>query len=145
MWNRKRKMVNERRRKLLLWIEEILKLSRKWREWKIQEEYARQMIECKGWSKEMKASWTKVRERLDIKDRREEIKKEKAEYYAELKIKVKEKEEKNDEMYALMPKYVKRTIKDKDEFMQGVMSKKTLKRLKILCLRCRAILLFREE
>ncbi|MBQ8284548.1 MAG: hypothetical protein IJX75_05610 [Clostridia bacterium] len=145
MWNRKRKMANERRKKLLTWIEEILELSRKSREWETQEEYARQIIECKGWSKEMKASWAKVRERLDIQDRREEIKKEKAEYYAELKIKVKEKEEKNDEMYARLPKSIKRTIKNKDEFMQGIMSKKTLKRLKILCLRCRAILLFQEE
>jgi len=145
MWNRKRKMANERRRKLLNWIEEILELSRKWREWEIQEEYARQIIECKGWSKEMKASWEKVRERLGIKDRREEIKKEKAEYYAELKIKVKEKEEKNDEMYARLPKSIKRTVKDKEAFMQGIMRKKTLNRLKITYLKNKAILLFREE
>lgn len=145
MWNRKRKMANERRKKLLIWIEEILELSRKWREWEIQEEYARQMIECKGWSKEMKASWAKVRERLGIKDRREEIKKEKAEYYAELKIKVKKKEEKNDEMYARLPKSIKRTVKDKEGFMQGIMRKKTLNRLKITYLKNKAILLFREE
>ena len=145
MWNRKRKMANERRRKLLLWLEEILKLSRKWREWKIQEEYARQIIECKGWSKEMKASWGKVRERLEIQDRREEIKKEKAEYYEELKIKVREKEEQNDEMYARLPKCIRRTVKNKEGFMQGIMRKKTLNRLKIRYLINKAILLFQEE
>ena len=145
MWNRKRRMANERRRKLLTWIEEILELSRKSREWEIQEEHARQIIECKGWSKEMKASWAKARERLGIEDQREDIKKEKAEYYAELKIKVKEKEEKNEEMYARLPKCIRRTVKDKEGFMQGIMRKKTLNRLKITYLKNKAILLFREE
>ena len=145
MWNRKRRMANERRKKLLTWIEEILELSRKAREWEVWEEQARQRIECKGWSKEMKASWAKVRERLDIQDRREDIKKEKAKYYEELKIQVKEKEEKNNEMYARLPKSIKRTVKDKEGFMQGVMRKKTLNRLKITYLKNKAILLFREE
>ena len=140
-----KKLSNEQREELMIWAEDRLQLYRVNNKWKQEEEMENKIETCDDLSKEKREGWIKLKDRLGIQEGIDKARRKRAKLYAELSARIEEQEPKNNELYALMPKYVKRTIKDKDEFMQGIMSKKTLKRLKILCLRCRAILLFQEE
>ena len=140
-----KKLSNEQREELMIWAEDRLQLYRVNNKWKQEEEMENKIETCDDLPEEKREGWIKLKDRLGIQERIDKARRKRAKLYAELTARIEEQEPKNNELYGLMPKYLKRTIKDKDEFMQGIMSKKTLKRLKILCLRCRAILLFQEE
>jgi len=148
--NKKRvKLSYDEREELTRWAEEKLFLYR------IDLKFSREELDDKDHSEEIceektDALWERLQKSIEAfnnmsEEEKQQKQKEADEFYAQVEERNKKLEQQDKEMFALLPKSVRCTVKDEKEFFSGMMSKKTARRLKMTCFKHRLILLLKDE
>ena len=156
MRNNRVKLSADQREDFVLWVEDRLywyKIAQKSeREKELRWERMNEEDIGEDWSEEKREGWERLQQRIQAHENltgeaKIAWEKEVEECYQRIKKEAEESRQEDRAMFALLPKFVKRTIKNKDEFLEGTvrMSKKTVNRLKITCLIHRAILLLGKD
>ncbi len=148
--NKKRvKLSYDEREELTRWAEDKLFLYRMELKWSKEEEKNDEDLE-ENCSEEKKAVWEKLQKRIEeyeklSEEEKQRERKEFDEFFARAEERNKKLEKQSREMFALLPKSVRRTVKCEKDFFDGIMSKKTARRLKWTCFKHRLILLLKDE